>query len=260
MVWQTTERKKTLKLKTRKKGPSANGFLSPTYWVHSSGPTIKVSLTLPRWMHLAFCHWGMVAVIEMWKKVKNLCGHRQPCVRLTCLRRAAGERLVPPEAHGWPLPVLKSTQPLGKTSAARMERRRSGGWYRHDRQAGRFETKVTLNRLVSRKNLKDFFWVRFSRRDKASRQRFSDSRQGLHALTDRFGGLGNSNDISHPHLDTRCAFHQHCSMRKHFWSSVSVSWQQKASPFPHCEWLLMHGSPDLMRFKIQVHWFNLMAK
>lgn len=65
------------------------------------------------------------------------CGHRQLSVGLTCLRCAAGQGLVPPEAHSGPLPVLKSTQPLGETSAALKERRREGvGTALADRQAG----------------------------------------------------------------------------------------------------------------------------
>lgn len=82
------EEKKTLELKT-KKGPSSNGFLSPTYWVHSSGATIKVSLTLPQLVHSAFFFFFFFFTFllkdgcSVWgvRDSSNLCVqyvHRQP--------------------------------------------------------------------------------------------------------------------------------------------------------------------------------------
>lgn len=77
----------------------------------------------------------------------------------------------------------------------------------------------------------------------------ADGGGGLRALIDRFGGLRNGNDISRPHRDTRCAFHPRHSPRKHFWPSLTVSWQQEASPVSSLRGLYVRrscASPDLM--------------
>lgn len=127
-----------------------------------------------------------------------------------------------------------------------------------DRQEG-FSTKATWNCLVSWKNFNVFFVCVFLDATKQTVRDLEIAEGGYVRLSTDWVGSEMATTF-YAHTVTpgvhfiRIARHGNISGRV----SASAGSRRRAL-FPHCEWLSVHVSPNLMLLETPVHWFNLMA-